>query len=98
MSIGHPATAGSPATGGEAVPAPDPTIHNSVPGHVPVGPFSLRKIVDAAVAHAEGEAIRGALRAARGDKHRAAAMLSVSYHTLRAKMKRYGISSPVFPR
>ena len=33
-----------------------------------------------------------------GDQRRAAGGLSISYGTLRAKMKRYGISPPALPR
>ena len=67
------------------------------PGPMRVGVFSLRQIVVAAVARAEGEAIRRALGASGGDIRRAAGVLSVSYTTLHAKMKRYGIPSPAFP-
>lgn len=62
-----------------------------------VGPFSLRQIVAAAVARAEGEAIRRALGASGGDKRLTAGALSISRATLHAKMKRYGIPSPAFP-
>lgn len=74
------------------------TVDGPAPGRMRVGLFSLRQIVDAAVGQAEGAAIRCALAAAGGDKRRAAGGLSISYSTLRAKMKRYGISSPAFPR
>jgi DNA-binding NtrC family response regulator len=61
-----------------------------------VGAFSLRQIVDDAVARAEGRAIRRALHATRGNKRQAARVLSTNYNTLRAKMKRYGISVQEF--
>jgi two-component system nitrogen regulation response regulator GlnG len=56
-----------------------------------VGAFSLRQIVDAAVAEAEGEAIRRALTVTQGNKSQAARLLRTNYTTLHAKMKRYGI-------
>lgn len=83
---------------GELAGARSQTVDGPMPGRMRVGPFSLRQIVDAAVGQAEGAAIRCALAAAGGDKRRAAGGLSISYSTLRAKMKRYGISSPAFPR
>jgi DNA-binding NtrC family response regulator len=61
-----------------------------------VGTCSLREIVDGAVAHAEGEAIRRALRATVGNKSQAARLLRTNYTTLHAKMKRYGISAREF--
>lgn len=59
---------------------------------------SLRQIVDTAVAHAEGEAIRRALRATLGNKSQAARLLRTNYTTLHAKMKRYGISAREYQR
>ena len=61
-----------------------------------VGTCSLREIVDGAVAHAEGEAIRRALTATVGNKSQAARLLRTNYTTLHAKMKRYGISAREF--
>jgi DNA-binding NtrC family response regulator len=61
-----------------------------------VGMCSLRQIVDGAVAHAEGEAIRRALAATLGNKSQAARLLRTNYTTLHAKMKRYGISARQF--
>jgi DNA-binding NtrC family response regulator len=61
-----------------------------------VGTCSLREIVDGAVAHAEGEAIRRALSATVGNKSQAARLLRTNYTTLHAKMKRYGISAREF--
>ena len=61
-----------------------------------VGTCSLRQIVDDAVAHAEGQAIRRALTATLGNKSRAARLLRTNYTTLHAKMKRYGISAREF--
>ncbi len=61
-----------------------------------VGVFSLRQIVDGAVAEAEGEAIRRALAATRGNKSQAARLLRTNYTTLHAKMKRYEISPRQF--
>lgn len=61
-----------------------------------VGTCSLREIVDGAVAHAEGEAIRRALVATVGNKSQAARLLRTNYTTLHAKMKRYGISAREF--
>jgi DNA-binding NtrC family response regulator len=55
------------------------------------GAGSLRQIVAAAVAQAEGEAIRRALVATRGNKSQAARLLRTNYTTLHGKMKRYGI-------
>lgn len=92
------AARGSAGADGELAAWPRQTGDDPGPGHMRVGPFSLRQIVGAAVARAEGAAIRCALAAACGDQRRAAGRLSISYRTLRAKMKRYGISSPAFPR
>jgi DNA-binding NtrC family response regulator len=61
-----------------------------------VGTCSLREIVDGAVAHAEGEAIRRALTATLGNKSQAARLLRTNYTTLHAKMKRYGIGAREF--
>lgn len=79
---------------GEVAASPGQTVDDPGPGRMLVGLFSLRQIVGAAVARAEGAAIRCALAAAGGDQRRAAGELSISYGTLRAKMKRYGISPP----
>jgi DNA-binding NtrC family response regulator len=68
------------------------------PARVAVGSFSLRQIVDGAVAHAEGEAIRRALVATQGNKSQAARLLRTNYTTLHLKMKRYGISAREFRR
>jgi DNA-binding NtrC family response regulator len=92
------AAPGSAGADGELAASPRQAGDDPGPGHMRVGPFSLRQIVGAAVARAEGAAIRCALAAAWGDQRRAAGGLSISYRTLRAKMKRYGISSPAFPR
>jgi DNA-binding NtrC family response regulator len=83
---------------GELAVARGQTVDGPAPGRMRVGPFSLRQFVAAAVAQAEGDAIRRVLGAERGDKRRAAGVLSISYRTLLAKMKRYGISPPAFPR
>lgn len=56
-----------------------------------VGAGSLRQIVAAAVARAEGEAIRRALLVTGGNKSQAARLLRTNYTTLHGKMKRYGI-------
>jgi len=56
-----------------------------------LGAFSLRQIVGAAVAEAEGEAIRRALTVTHGNKSQAARLLRTNYTTLHAKMRRYGI-------
>jgi DNA-binding NtrC family response regulator len=66
------------------------------PASTRVGTWSLREIVDDAVARAEGEAIRRALGATLGNKSRAARLLSTNYTTLHQKMKRYGISAGEF--
>ena len=63
----------------------------SAPSRMRVGAFSLRQIVDAAVAEAEGLAIRRALLATHGNKSQAARLLRTNYTTLHAKMRRYGI-------
>ncbi len=63
-----------------------------------VGMFSLRQIVDSAVAEAEGDAIRRALAATNGNKSQAARLLRTNYTTLHAKMKRYEISPRPFQR
>ena len=92
------AAVGSAGADGELAASPDQTGDDPGPGRMRVAVFSLRQIVGAAVARAEGAAIRRALAEAYGDQRRAADELSVSYSTLRAKMKRYGIASPAFPR
>jgi two-component system NtrC family response regulator len=76
---------------GAAAPAGSPA-----PATLQVGISSLRQIVDGAVAHAEGEAIRRALGATLGNKSRAARLLGTNYTTLHQKMKRYGISAREF--
>jgi DNA-binding NtrC family response regulator len=63
-----------------------------------VGLFSLRQIVDGAVAEAEGDAIRRALATTGGNKSQAARLLRTNYTTLHAKMKRYEISPRQFQR
>lgn len=70
----------------------------AAPARMTVGAFSLRQIVDGAVAHAEGEAIRRALIATQGNKSQAARLLRTNYTTLHGKMKRYGISAREFRR
>jgi DNA-binding NtrC family response regulator len=60
------------------------------------GTCSLRQLVGGAVAAAEGAAIRRALAATVGNKSQAARLLRTNYTTLRAKMKRYGISAAEF--
>jgi DNA-binding NtrC family response regulator len=52
--------------------------------------------VDAAVAEAEGEAIRRALTVTHGNKSQAARLLRTNYTTLHAKMRRYGIPAREF--
>lgn len=89
---------GSAGADGELAASPGQTVYDPGPGRMRVGPFSLRQIVGAAVARAEGAAIRCALAAAGGDQRQAAGGLSISYGTLRAKMKRYGILPPALPR
>jgi len=79
-----PRSLGGPLSGrGPELPA--------APGRMRVGAFSLRQIVDAAVAEAEGQAIRRALTVTHGNKSQAARLLRTNYTTLHAKMRRYGI-------
>ena len=66
------------------------------PGRMRLGAFSLRQIVDAAVAEAEGEAIRRALSVTHGNKSQAARLLRTNYTTLHAKMRRYDIPARDF--
>lgn len=75
-----------------------PTVPAGAPASASsrVGTCSLRQIVDGAVAHAEGEAIRRALTATVGNKSQAARLLRTNYTTLHAKMRRYGISAQEF--
>ncbi len=81
-------SARSPRSLGALLPrGPEPPA----PGRMRVGVFSLRQIVDAAVAEAEGEAIRRALTVTHGNKSQAARLLRTNYTTLHAKMRRYGI-------
>jgi DNA-binding NtrC family response regulator len=75
-----------------------PAAPVAAPARMTVGAFSLRQIVDGAVAHAEGEAIRRALIATQGNKSQAARLLRTNYTTLHGKMKRYGISAREFRR
>ena len=93
-SLRPPSAAREAGADDELAIAPGQTVDDPGPGRMRVGLFSLRQIVGAAVARAEGAAIRCALAAAGGDQRRAAGGLSISYGTLRAKMKRYGISPP----
>jgi len=60
------------------------------------GELSLREVTEVATAHAERQAIRHALDAAKGNKSQAARLLRTDYGTLHAKMKRYGISARDF--
>ncbi len=80
----------SPRSLGGRLPGGGPELP-AAPGRMRVGVFSLRQIVDAAVAEAEGEAIRRALTATHGNKSQAARLLRTNYTTLHAKMRRYGI-------
>jgi DNA-binding NtrC family response regulator len=66
------------------------------PNRLRVGAFSLRQIVEGAVAQAEGDAIRRALGVSRGNKSQAARLLRTNYTTLHAKMRRYGIEAREF--
>ena len=56
---------------------------------------SLKEIVNRAVAEAERQAIRLALRATRGNKSEAARLLRVDARTLHIKIKRYDIETGV---
>ncbi|OLC06815.1 MAG: hypothetical protein AUH42_04760 [Gemmatimonadetes bacterium 13_1_40CM_70_11] len=69
----------------------------SSPSRVPSG-RSLREHAEAAAVAAEQEAIRQALRAARGNKSEAARLLRTEYKTLHLKMRRYGITAEDFRR
>ncbi len=60
------------------------------------GELSLREVAEVATAHAERQAIRQALEAAKGNKSKAARLLRTDYSTLHAKMKRNGISARDF--
>ena len=80
----------SPRSLGGLRPSGEPELPVA-PGRMRVGAFSLRQIVDAAVAEAEGEAIRRALTVTHGNKSQAARLLQTNYTTLHAKMRRYGI-------
>lgn len=86
----HAPIARSPRSLGGPLPGRGPE-RPAAPGRLRVGAFSLRQIVDAAVAEAEGEAIRRALTVAHGNKSQAARLLRTNYTTLHAKMRRYGI-------
>ena len=57
------------------------------------GELSLREVTEVATAHAERQALRQALDAAKGNKSQAARLLRTDYSTLHAKIKRYGISA-----
>jgi len=59
---------------------------------------SLKEIAKAAAADAEREAIRQRLRAARGNRSKAARELQVDYKTLYLKMKQYGIYTSEFKK
>ena len=76
------------------------TVEHPTPAtaRMKVGMFSLRQIVDSAVAEAEGEAIRRALTTTLGNKSQAARLLRTNYTTLHAKMRRYQISPRPFQR
>jgi DNA-binding NtrC family response regulator len=84
------------STGGLAGRGPERQSTRAVEARSRVGTWSLRQIVDGAVADAEGEAIRRALIATVGNKSQAARLLRTNYTTLHAKMKRYGISAREF--
>jgi DNA-binding NtrC family response regulator len=83
-------------TGALADPAVPPPASLPAPARSKVGTCSLRQIVEGAVAHAEGEAIRRALTVTVGNKSQAARVLQTNYTTLHAKMRRYGISAREF--
>ncbi len=53
-------------------------------------------MAEEAVAEAETQAIRRALRSAKGNKSLAARLLRTNYTTLHAKMKRFGIVAQEF--
>jgi DNA-binding NtrC family response regulator len=84
-----------------SLPAANATAAPDVPrsptgGALAVGVFSLREMVEQAVAEAEAHAIRRALASARGNKSLAARLLQTNYTTLHAKMKRFEISAREF--
>jgi len=62
---------------------------------LPTSP-SMKQLAEMAAAEAERQAIRQALRAARGNKTEAARILRTDYKTLHLKMKRYGIHAREF--
>jgi two-component system nitrogen regulation response regulator GlnG len=64
------------------------------PRAIPEG--GLKALADAAMVSAESDAIRRALRTARGNKSVAARALCVDFKTLHLKMKRYGIGAKEF--
>ena len=57
---------------------------------------SLKELAELAAGDAEGQAIRLALQATRGNKSEAARLLRVDYKTLHLKMKRFGIQAAAF--
>ena len=81
-----------------AVESPRPPAPTESRAPMRVGVFSLRQIVDSAVARAEVAAIRRALASTLGNKSHAARLLRTNYTTLHAKMKRYGISAREYQR
>ncbi len=76
----------------EHVDIAPPNVDQRAETSAPLRPgFSLRQIAETAAEHAEREAIRQALVAARGNKSEAARLLGTEYKTLHLKMRRYAI-------
>jgi two-component system nitrogen regulation response regulator GlnG len=70
--------------------------HKPAPASTGARVASLKELAEEAVVDAEGQAIRLALQATRGNKSEAARLLKVDYKTLHLKMKRFGIQSGAF--
>jgi DNA-binding NtrC family response regulator len=90
MSVRCVVEAGSTGAGHRR-PAPGPA-----PAGRALGVYSLRQMVEEAVAEAEAHAIRRALVSAKGNKSLAARILRTNYATLHAKMKRFRIVAQEF--
>jgi DNA-binding NtrC family response regulator len=97
ISVPDPAAPPAPLPKAPRPPVGEPPAAEA-PAPMRVGVFSLRQIVDSAVARAEVEAIRRALASTLGNKSHAARLLRTNYTTLHAKMMRYGISAQDFQR
>lgn len=62
---------------------------------VPAEGLSLKRIVQLKTAHIERAVLRQTLRRTRGNRAKAARMLSIDYKTIRSKIRQYGIEEAI---